>query len=497
MVGGLTKRLINFSRTIIGHVTGSLSLINVIASMVFAGLSMLAYCYVVGIKRKYPKTDKRATFGEMIRALFEGLLVLVMPGIVVGGVVFGVVTVTETGILAAIYALALSIFYKEFSFAKFGELLRETSQSVSNLLMIIATAGFFGWVMGWLVKPKNHLTSGRAGSLPESNYNGGKFMEGAKRVTRNTLVRRSKLFVPVNREKFVAKAWTREADCIILDLEDAVAPADKASARKLVKEVIPIVNKGGANIQVRINRDFEEEDLDAIIIPGLTAVMIPKSESAEEIQRIDRMVTQLEKERELPEGEIQFDLIIETAKGIVNADSIASSCPRIVQINSGQADLSVDMGFPRFMHLNFQQYYYAENQLLYAARAADVQCCGLGAQDNVDFTNISMGQDRMLDACRHSSWMGYLGSVLIHPGWVRAANEGYKPPQSDLELARRVKTALDEAYAKGEGSVSVDGHMYDVANMKYVNYILERADAIAVREAEKAAAIEAIGGIPS
>lgn len=223
MVGGLTQRLIDFSRTIIGHVTGSLSLINVIASMVFAGVSgscvadtsaigsvlipamkkdgypaaysaavtgatstighiippsipmiligvlvelpignlflagaipglllgfsMLTYCYIVGIKRGYPKTEKRASLKAMIRALFEGLLVLVMPGIVVGGVVFGIVTVTETGILAVIYALVLSMFYKEITLAKFADLIRETAQSVSNLLMIIATAGFFGWVM--------------------------------------------------------------------------------------------------------------------------------------------------------------------------------------------------------------------------------------------------------------------------------------------------------------------------------------------------------------
>lgn len=322
-------------------------------------------------------------------------------------------------------------------------------------------------------------------------------MEDTNLVTRNSLVRRSKLFVPVNREKFVAKAWTRGADCIILDLEDAVAPADKASARKMVKDVIPVVNKGGADIQVRINRDFEEEDLDAIIIPGLTSVMIPKSESAEEIQRIDRMVTQLEKERGLPEGKIQFDLIVETARGIVHVEEIAEASPRIVQVNSGQTDLSVNMGFPRFIELNFEQFFYAENRLLYAARSANVQCCGLGAQNNVDFTNVKMGKEAMLKACRHAFWMGYLGSVLIHPGWVDAANTGFKPPESDLELARRVKTALDEAYAKGEGSVSVDGTMYDVANMKHIHYILERAEAIARCEAEKAAAVEAAGGIPA
>jgi len=223
MVGGLTQRLINFSRTIIGHVTGSLSLINVIASMVFAGVSgscvadtsaigsvlipamkkdgysgaysaavtgatstighiippsipmiligvlvelpignlflagaipglllgfsMLAYCYVIAVKRGHPRTEKRASLKAMIRAFFEGLLVLVMPGIIVGGVVFGIVTVTETGILAVIYALILSMFYREITLAKFADLIRETAKSVSNLLMIIATAGFFGWVM--------------------------------------------------------------------------------------------------------------------------------------------------------------------------------------------------------------------------------------------------------------------------------------------------------------------------------------------------------------
>ncbi len=309
------------------------------------------------------------------------------------------------------------------------------------------------------------------------------------------LVRRSKLFVPVNREKFVSKAWTRSADCIIIDLEDAIAPADKASARQMVKDVLPIVRKGGADVQVRINREFEEEDLDAIILPGLTAVMIPKSESDEGIQRIDKMVTTLEKERNLPIGNIQFDLIVETAMGVVNVGRIAKASPRIMQMNIGQGDLAIDLGVPRFSELNFHQYFYPENRLLYAACAARVQPCGLGAQNNVDFTSISMGKDAMFKACQHAFWMGYMGAIIIHPGWVNAVNEGFKPPATDLEIARRVKTALDEAYAQGEGSVKIDGRMYDVANMKYVNAVIERSEVISRRDAEKAAAVEAAGGI--
>jgi len=259
----------------------------------------------------------------------------------------------------------------------------------------------------------------------------------------------------------------------------------------MVKDVLPIVSKGGADIQVRINREFEAEDLDAIILPGLSGVVIPKCESAGEVQRIDESVTRLEKERGLPDGNIQFDLLVETAKGVINAEAIALASPRIVQMNIGQVDLSVDLGFTRLIEMNFEQYVYAENKVRYAAVAAGVQPCGLGAQNNVDFTGVSMGPDAMFAACQHAFYMGYRGAVIIHPGWVKPVNEGFKPADDEVELARKVKNALDEAYARGEGSVSVEGRMYDVANMKHVTSLLARADALAKKEAEKEAEKEA------
>ena len=117
-----------------------------------------------------------------------------------------------------------------------------------------------------------------------------------------TLVRRSKLFVPVNQDKFVAKAWTRGADCIILDLEDAIAPSDKASARKMLKDVIPIVNKGGADVQVRFNREFEEEDLTAVVVPGLDGVMIPKPESGKKFSASTGWSPSLKRNAACPPG---------------------------------------------------------------------------------------------------------------------------------------------------------------------------------------------------
>jgi len=308
------------------------------------------------------------------------------------------------------------------------------------------------------------------------------------------LVRRSKLFIPVNREKFIAKAWTRGADCIILDLEDSIPPAEKSAARKMVKDAIPIVSRGGAEVQVRINREFEEEDLEAILFPSLTSVMIPKCESAEEILRLDRMVAELEKERGIPEGKIQFDLIMETAPGIVNMESIAAASPRIVQISVGGVDLTQEMGFIRSPDLNFDQFSYPSSKLLFAAKAAGVQACGLWPQNRGDFTDTSLTEETMLQVCRRSFQMGYLGSSPIHPGWCRPINEGFKASPEELEFARKVKTAMDEAYSKGQGSAAVDGRMVDVANMKQVQKILERAEAIARRDAEKEAAMAAAGG---
>ncbi len=221
--GGLTLRLVDLCRVIVGHGRGSLSMINVAASMVFAGvsgscvadasavgsvlipamkedgyppayagaltgaaatcghiippsipmiligvmqqlpigklflagaipglilgLSLMATAYVIGVRRNYPKRERRSTLAEMARAVFNGVLVLIMPLIVVCGIIFGVVTITETGVLASAYALALGVFYGEITPRSFWVTIKETSKNVSNLLVILASAGFFAWVV--------------------------------------------------------------------------------------------------------------------------------------------------------------------------------------------------------------------------------------------------------------------------------------------------------------------------------------------------------------
>lgn len=221
--GGLTNRLVNLCRTLIGHGRGSLSLINVVASMIFAGVSgscvadasaigsvlipamkedgypkayagaltasaatvghiippsipmiligvmqelpigklflagaipglllgfsLLGTAYVLAVRRGYPKRERRASLREVGRALLDGVLVLTMPLIVVGGIVFGIVTVTETGVLASLYALALGVMYGEITWRSLWTTIQETSRGVANLLIVLASAGFFAWVV--------------------------------------------------------------------------------------------------------------------------------------------------------------------------------------------------------------------------------------------------------------------------------------------------------------------------------------------------------------
>jgi tripartite ATP-independent transporter DctM subunit len=111
------------------------------------GFSLMGMAYIISRRRNYPKEERRSTLREMGRAFLDGFLTLIMPAIVVGGIIFGVVTITETGVLACIYALLLGFIYREIRLDNFWVMAKETSKGVANLLIILASAGFFGYVV--------------------------------------------------------------------------------------------------------------------------------------------------------------------------------------------------------------------------------------------------------------------------------------------------------------------------------------------------------------
>jgi len=289
------------------------------------------------------------------------------------------------------------------------------------------------------------------------------------------LVRRSSLIFPVNVPRFMEKAYTRGADCIVMDLEDSVPPTEKESARALVKEAIPVVGKGGGDVAVRINRPISQArlDLEASIWPGLTCVALPKVESAEELLVRADVITALERRRGIPEGTVQIAVAVETAQGVVKAYEIAAASPRTVSIGVGAEDLTQEMGVQTTAE--GRELWYARSKVLMDAYAAGVQPMGLVGVEPFTWRQ----PEKAYDAAVNSRRLGYKGAQSIHPAPIPYLNQGFSVPPDEAEQMRRALAAFEEGLKEGTASVNVDGRMIDIASAERCRRILERADAIA------------------
>ncbi len=302
------------------------------------------------------------------------------------------------------------------------------------------------------------------------------------------LVRRSRLFVPVNVPKFVEKAWLRGADAIVLDLEDSVGPSLKNAARALVKDVLPVVGRGGADVLVRVNKPFEMAvaDLDASVWPGLTGIHFPKAESTDEIRILDRLIAEREMARGIPVGSVQLALAIETALGQHHALEIATASPRAVEICFAAEDYCLDMDIEPTR--DGRELFLGKMEMLSVARLAGVNAFGLMAS-GTDFSDT----DRIARLAHEARLVGYKGSSCYHPNQVQPLNEGFSFSPEEIEYSRRVIATLEAAEAEGRDAVALDGKMIDIPIAERARRMLARADAIASMETRKRAALEAAG----
>ena len=157
-------------------------------------------------------------------------------------------------------------------------------------------------------------------------------------------VRRSGLTMPINNKRFVSRSWTRNCDYLNFDLEDSVPQSQKEFARTLVLEAISCAEKGDAEVSIRINCASPEADVRAAVHPGVTQINFPKAETASQIQRVDKLITEMEQIRGIRPGTIRIGVLIETTLGVANSYEIASSSPRIDYFGGGTGyDMSMDM----------------------------------------------------------------------------------------------------------------------------------------------------------
>jgi citrate lyase subunit beta/citryl-CoA lyase len=294
--------------------------------------------------------------------------------------------------------------------------------------------------------------------------------------------------MPVNQPRFVERAFMRGADAIVLDLEDSVPPQEKAQARTLVKDAIPIAARGGSDVFVRINKAtaLMLEDLDAAIHPGLTGLSVPKAESAAELHMLDELVGYWEQRRGLPQGSVQYSVAMETAKGILRAEEIAAASPRITGIGAGPEDLALDLGIEATVE--GREFLYAKLRMILVANAVGVLPLGLMGT-LADYADL----EGLTRSAQEAYRVGFRGASLIHPAQVPICNTAYSPPSELVTWSRRVIAAFDEGVARGTASVALEGRMIDIPLAERAHNLLARAKAIEAKEAKKAAALQAAG----
>ncbi len=282
-------------------------------------------------------------------------------------------------------------------------------------------------------------------------------------------LRRSLLFVPGTTPERIAKAVATEADGIILDLEDAVAPGEKMRAREWVVAALRRVDFGRRERVVRVNPldgPYGADDL-AAVVPGTPdAVLFPKVGAPADVARLDQALTRLERAAGLEAGRVRVHLLIETVAGVLNAVEIARASSRTVALLFGAGDL-VRETRGRLVPARTSEL-FALSQVLLAARAA-----GLVALDTPYF---ELENPAGLEAhTRFAADLGYDGKAVIHPKQIEVVNRMFTPSAEAVAEARRVLAAYEEAAGQGSGALALDGRFIDAVHVTMARQTLERA----------------------
>ena len=281
--------------------------------------------------------------------------------------------------------------------------------------------------------------------------------------------RRSLLYIPGNNPGMLQNCAIYGSDGVLLDLEDAISVSEKDSARKLVKYALKSLDFGTVERVVRINgRDtpYFEADLAEIIPARPDAIRLPKVDSADDVITADRIISRLEAENGLEPGSIGIQAMLETARAIVNVNSIAAASGRLVGLTLGGQDLAADLGIKATK---------AGLELLFAKSAVVIaaKAFGLQAFDTVYTDVADLGGLREQAAITVS--LGFSGKAAIHPSQIPVIHAAFSPAEKEVSKAAKVVKAAREAAERGLGVISVDGKMVDAPVVAQAERTLELA----------------------
>ena len=292
-------------------------------------------------------------------------------------------------------------------------------------------------------------------------------------------LQRSELAVPGSSPKMFEKALNSKADYIFLDLEDAVSPNDKISARQNVVKALKKINwrQNGKTISVRINsldtHYMYNDIIDIVEQAGdkLDTILVPKTGTASDVYMVDCLLTQIETNKKL-KNKIGIECLIETALGMSNIKEIAKSSDRLEALHFGVADYAASLRARTVVigGLNpdypGDQWHHGLSELVMTCRAY-----GLRAIDGPfgDFND----PDGYISAAKRGSAIGIEGKWAIHPSQIDLANKVFSPPETEVVKANRILEELDKAAKEGKGAAQLDGRMIDAASARMAENIVK------------------------
>jgi citrate lyase subunit beta / citryl-CoA lyase len=276
--------------------------------------------------------------------------------------------------------------------------------------------------------------------------------------------RRSRLYLPGDNPKLMINAGLYGADGIILDLEDSVAPSKKHDARYLVRNALRNNDFLGAERMVRINQSPAGlDDLPFIVPHHVNLILIPKCETASDVAAVDARIGELKTDKT---RNIWLMPIIESAVGIINAYEIASASPNVVALAIGLEDYTADIGAERTSE--GIESLYARSVIVNAARAAGIQPIDSVFSGFDDL--VTLGQ-----VASRSKSMGFVGMGCIHPAQIPVIHESFNPSQKEIEKAKRIVWAFEEAQKKGIGVIAIGSKMIDAPVVKRALHTIDQA----------------------
>lgn len=277
-------------------------------------------------------------------------------------------------------------------------------------------------------------------------------------------LRRTMMFVPGANASMLRDATLYGADSLMFDLEDAVSLKEKDSARLLVYHALRTFDYSSVETVVRINGldTVGRQDVEAMVIAGVNVIRLPKTETAQDIVDVDKVITEMETKYGIKIGTTKMMAAIESAEGVLNAREIAQASERLIGIALGAEDYVTNMKTHRYP--NGQELFFARSFILHAARAA-----GIAAIDTV-YSDVDNTQG-FLTEVELIKQLGFDGKSVINPRQIPLVNSVYEPTEKEIQQAKEVIWGIREAEAKGSGVISVNGKMVDKP-------IVERAERV-------------------